>query len=413
MMPRMKSRATGLRQQPGRVVQTPDPTGRTADSQPTPSRRADPGPPPVRTEQPPWGRRLVQRFSHDHRPGEIQRQQPGLRSVKCFRLFPTSRPPFGKQMAGRNYSDESYRYGFNGKEKDNSFNKDGDGFTHYDFGARIYDSRIGRWLSTDPLEKRYPTLSPYNFVGNMPIIAIGPDGEIIKFVIVDNKGNITGTVDLNNEQFKALLKVIDAYKAKSKVFEKLYNELDQSVDYTVNIAINTEAVESVSQGQGAAMARAPDENGGLIVYKTIDNYEEGFGKRAMAIGEELFHQFQFMTYNITLEEKKNGTEARKTPTIESEAKVFDMVLLNSLEIELIPTPVYMMDLVMPSADENSLFNLINFSEDKVINKDSQYWDNYIKYLDSFNSGTKGNAFYGGEQQEVEPKAYNKLVSDEK
>lgn len=52
----------------------------------------------------------------------------------------------------------------------------------YDFGARMYDTRVGRWLSRDPLESKYPGLSPYSFVANTPLIAIDPDGRDIIFV---------------------------------------------------------------------------------------------------------------------------------------------------------------------------------------------------------------------------------------
>ena len=49
----------------------------------------------------------------------------------------------------------------------------------YDFGARIYDSRLGRWLSCDPKQAKYPSLSAYNFVANSPLILVDPDGEKI------------------------------------------------------------------------------------------------------------------------------------------------------------------------------------------------------------------------------------------
>src|SRR5690606_36422730 len=49
-----------------------------------------------------------------------------------------------------------YRYGFNGMEKDNEVKGKGNS---YDFGARMYDSRLGRWLSIDPLTGKYPNLS--------------------------------------------------------------------------------------------------------------------------------------------------------------------------------------------------------------------------------------------------------------
>ncbi len=69
-----------------------------------------------------------------------------------------------------------YRYGFNGKENDNEVKGSGNS---YDFGARIYDPRIGRWLSLDPLQAKYPELSPYNFVANNPILFIDADGREI------------------------------------------------------------------------------------------------------------------------------------------------------------------------------------------------------------------------------------------
>jgi RHS repeat-associated protein len=71
--------------------------------------------------------------------------------------------PFGMAMPGRSFSSEKYRYGFNGKEKDNST---GEG--NYDYGARIYDGRIGRWLSADAFYKSYPSFSPYIYALNIP-----------------------------------------------------------------------------------------------------------------------------------------------------------------------------------------------------------------------------------------------------
>lgn len=47
----------------------------------------------------------------------------------------------------------------------------------YDFGARMYDARIGRFLSIDPAAKIYPSWSPYHFVRNNPILRIDPTGK--------------------------------------------------------------------------------------------------------------------------------------------------------------------------------------------------------------------------------------------
>ena len=85
---------------------------------------------------------------------------------------------FGSAMPTRTWSDPNskYKYGFNGKEKDNDFNVDGGS---YDFGARIYDSRLGRWLACDGESGEYESLSPYNFCANSPIFYIDVDGNRI------------------------------------------------------------------------------------------------------------------------------------------------------------------------------------------------------------------------------------------
>lgn len=77
-------------------------------------------------------------------------------------------------MPGRTFSADEYRYGFNGKEKDPEGL--GGGGSTYDYGFRIYNPGIGKFLSVDPLTKEYPMLTPYQFASNRPIDGIDLDG---------------------------------------------------------------------------------------------------------------------------------------------------------------------------------------------------------------------------------------------
>ena len=77
--------------------------------------------------------------------------------------------PFGMSIDSRSYTSSLYRYGFNGKENDKETGEQ-------DYGMRIYDPRIGKFLSVDPLTKKYPWYTPYQFAGNMPIWAVDLDG---------------------------------------------------------------------------------------------------------------------------------------------------------------------------------------------------------------------------------------------
>ena len=70
---------------------------------------------------------------------------------------------------------DKYRFGFNGMHKDNEMQGIGNSL---DFGARIYDSRVARFLSLDPLMSQFPSESNYIFAGNNPIYYIDLDGLI-------------------------------------------------------------------------------------------------------------------------------------------------------------------------------------------------------------------------------------------
>jgi RHS repeat-associated protein len=82
--------------------------------------------------------------------------------------------PFGMDQPERMWNASGkYRYGFNGKEKDDNGEW---GNTAYDYGFRIYSPNISKFLSVDPLTKSYPELTPYQFASNRPVDGIDLDG---------------------------------------------------------------------------------------------------------------------------------------------------------------------------------------------------------------------------------------------
>ncbi len=120
-------------------------------------------------------------------------------------------------MALKKVDADGYCYGFNGKEKD----EDGEwgSMAHYDYGARIYNPGIGRWLSSDPLAKKYPDWSPYLGIGNNPIIFNDPDGRDI---IIKTRRCLSGCNpfsyadnEVYNPEFKTEIGIIDENDVKA------------------------------------------------------------------------------------------------------------------------------------------------------------------------------------------------------
>jgi RHS repeat-associated protein len=131
-------------------------------------------------------------------------------------------------VPNRNYSSPSYRYGFQGQEKDDEIKGSGNSLN---FKFRMHDPRVGRFFAVDPLTKKYPFYTPYSFSGNKVIaykeleggedlIAIKPpstesnffltmSGDKIKKLVVKNvlrKFGETLEVESYNIAYKTLAK---------------------------------------------------------------------------------------------------------------------------------------------------------------------------------------------------------------
>ena len=65
-------------------------------------------------------------------------------------------------------------YKYNGKELDSK-----GGLDWYDYGARMYDAALGRFMKTDRFSEKYVSLSPYQYGANNPVNNIDVNGDSI------------------------------------------------------------------------------------------------------------------------------------------------------------------------------------------------------------------------------------------
>jgi RHS repeat-associated protein len=136
---------------------------------------------------------------------------------------------------GSGGENNGYRYGFNGKENDDEVKGVGD---ELDYGARIYDTRLGRWLSLDPCMTKYAYESNYILVSNNPVFYVDAQGkfkispqmakaypELASFVKKELYNYVLNNVELKN-------KIMTVTGATQAQFDRVFKPVNNSVPIT-------------------------------------------------------------------------------------------------------------------------------------------------------------------------------------
>jgi RHS repeat-associated protein len=127
--------------------------------------------------------------------------------------------PYGLTMAGIStkalgFGEPNNKLKFNGKEEQRKEFGDGSGIEWLDFGARMFDNQIGRWLTNDPLADNRSWLTQYNYCSNNPFNNIDPKGQTD--YALNKKTGYVQQIGEKNDEPDRILKTKNNGKVKTK-----------------------------------------------------------------------------------------------------------------------------------------------------------------------------------------------------
>ena len=114
--------------------------------------------------------------------------------------------PFGEVFVEERNNIWNTPYLFNAKEFDEETGL-------YYYGARYYDPRVSLWISTDPMEDKFPSVSSYTYVINNPLNILDPNGADIVYV---NLGGQEVYRIKNKNIYKTYIQTSRSYTSPSK-----------------------------------------------------------------------------------------------------------------------------------------------------------------------------------------------------
>jgi RHS repeat-associated protein len=192
--------------------------------------------------------------------------------------------PFGAQIPGRKMNTGAYGHGFQGKEKDDVIK--GEGNSYY-FKERMYDPRVGRWLSVDPKAGKFPGRTPYNGMGNNPVNRIDPDGaedessEKKSFPErMDEKSATTFEPNLfgGQDKYEDALDLWNEGKKKEAVQTAMIADYERNIDVLTEEGKKTlkgyTKKQLMKQGEKAIKGMLAKDKVGI---KLVEAYEKGKG----------------------------------------------------------------------------------------------------------------------------------------
>ena len=124
--------------------------------------------------------------------------------------------PFGARHVRSDYPQlAANRFKYNGKEDQVT-----GGLEYLDYGARMYDSGLGRWFTGDPMQESFISFSPYSYCSGNLVIFIDPSGALTTHY-VDKDYNVLLQTDDGSDD---VVVVPDRHVGDFKSFATFYQD---------------------------------------------------------------------------------------------------------------------------------------------------------------------------------------------
>jgi RHS repeat-associated protein len=182
------------------------------------------------------------------------------------------------------------QYQYNGKELQDELN-----LGWLDYGARAYQSDIGRFFSQDRFADKYHSFSPYQYAINNPILYVDVNGDSV--TLSDALKNNKAGMEIFNKWSQT-----DAGKS----FLKNYGEGGKHED--VAVVFDVAKLEPGTRGETGAYAvdKATGTEKSLVNQKTIDKRQEkGLDVSSM---KSMLGKKEYLKFALTLDKVDDSEE---------------------------------------------------------------------------------------------------------
>ncbi len=183
--------------------------------------------------------------------------------------------PFGVKLYSRGSFFEIYRWGYGGHEKIDEVSGSGNTI---DMGDRWLDVRLGRTPKPDAKGFLYPSVSPYAYALNNPIIYIDPDGRVVVF----------------------------ANKKSEKLFNRIYNSASAETKAKLDVLKSSDVVYNINS-QASLQGRQGSTEYNFNTNQVDIKIQKSGNNPVGSLGDELETASQFENGNLGFIQKNDGS----------------------------------------------------------------------------------------------------------